>query len=250
MDEKKTIKICVSSIGKNLDSEIDPHFGRCEYFVIVEVSDEKIINIESVENAGVNQDRGAGISAAEQIGKLDVDILITGDVGPKAKDILHQLGIQVCKKLGIVRVAISEYLNNNIAEPDKNISSININTKNSEKKEDNQKIFIPLMDDNGKLSEISLHFGHAPFFGLYDVSLQKLVITKNKLDHSNPDITPVDQIIKQVDPSVVFAQDMGSKAVNLFNEKKILLKTGPYKTAKEVIDNIGKLEDLKKGCGH
>lgn len=250
MDKKKTMKICVSSVGENLESEIDPRFGRCEYFVIVETSDHEIVNIEAVKNVGANQDSGAGIGATEQIGNLAVDVLITGGVGPKAKDALEKLDIEVCKKSGVAMVAVNEYLNDNKIESGNETVLNDVEVKDSEENMDNQRIFIPLMDDNGKSSEISLHFGHAPFFGLYNVASKNLTITENKLDHNNPDTTPVNQIVEQVDPSVVFAQDMGARAISLFKEKNITLKTGPYKTVNEVIDNIDKLEDLTKGCDH
>ncbi len=250
MTQNKATKICVSSTNETLDSEIDPRFGRCEYFMIINIDDGKILNIKSIKNVGTEQDRGAGISAAEQIGKLGVKVLITGDVGPKANDILEQLGIEVYKKSGVARAAVSEYLSNGIVESDKNISPANLRIKKNNKKTKNQKIFIPLMNDNEENSEISLHFGHAPYFGLYDVSTGKLTITENKLDHSNPNKSPVDQIIEQINPTIVFAQDMGARAINLFTEKNILLKTGLYKTVKEVINNIDELSDLIKNCDH
>ena len=33
------MKVAVSSTGKNLDSAIDPRFGRCSWFLIVETED-------------------------------------------------------------------------------------------------------------------------------------------------------------------------------------------------------------------
>lgn len=41
------MKIAVSSNGKNLDSQIDPRFGRCAYFLIVETDD---MNFEAFKN--------------------------------------------------------------------------------------------------------------------------------------------------------------------------------------------------------
>ena len=248
--KNSSIKICVSSSKESLEAEIDPRFGRCEYFVIVDIKDSKISDTKAIKNIGYTKDSGAGISAAEQIGKLGVDILITGDVGPKAKDVLEQLEIKVCKKSGIARAAISEYLNDSIVQSSKTVLSEDSGTQKDAQIIKNQRIFIPLMDDNGKASEISLHFGHAPYFGLYDFLTGKLAIEKNKLDHSSQEKSPVDQVIEQVNPTLVYAQDMGGRAINLFTEKNILLKTGPYKTAGEVMDNIDKLEDLSKSCSH
>ena len=113
-----------------------------------------------------------------------------------------------------------------------------------------QKIFIPLLNNNGENSEISLHFGHAPYFALYDTDVKKIIIKENKLDHNNARKSPVEQIMENANPDIVFAQDIGQRAIMLFQEKNIKLKTGSYKTVKELIDNVENLEDLKNGCGH
>jgi predicted Fe-Mo cluster-binding NifX family protein len=115
---------------------------------------------------------------------------------------------------------------------------------------DNQRLFLPLLSDNGKNSEVSFHFGHAPYFGLYDFENKYLEIIKNNLDHGNAEKSPVDQIIESMNPTVVFAQDIGMRAINLFRENKIDLKTGPYKTVKEIVYNFDKLESLNNSCGH
>ena len=140
----------------------------------MDIKDSKISNIKAIKNVGYSKDSGAGISAAEQIGKLGVDVLITGDVGPKAAGVLEQLEIKVCKKSGIARAAVSEYLNDDISQADKIVLSEDSGTQKDGQTIKDQRIFIPLMDDNGEDSEISLHFGHAPYFGLYDTAEKKL----------------------------------------------------------------------------
>jgi predicted Fe-Mo cluster-binding NifX family protein len=248
-DNKKII-ICVSSTGESLDSEIDPRFGRCKNFLIVEVKDNLILNVKTIKNQGVEQNQGAGISAAEQIGKLDVDMLITGDVGPKAVQVLEQMNIKICYKSGKITRALSECLKeDNIELKNNKLSDESIKV---EKKEllDDHRIFIPLMDNKGEESEISLHFGHAPYFGLYNTKTKELTIQKNELNHSDPSKSPVDQVFEQVNPTIVYARDMGSRAISLFMEKNIILKTGSFKTVKEVIENINSLNDLTKGCSH
>ena len=113
-----------------------------------------------------------------------------------------------------------------------------------------QKIFIPLLNDNGENSEISLHFGQAPYFCLYNLNTKQLIIKENKLDHNNSQKSPVEQIVESADPEIVFARDIGQRAIMLFKEKNIKLKTGPYEILKEVIENVENLEDLKSDCGH
>lgn len=246
----KIIKICVSSIGDTLNSEIDPRFGRCKYFMLVSVVGEESPTIEFIKNEGAIQGSGAGLRAAEQIGKLDVNVVITGDIGPKAGSILEQLGIKVTKASGIAKEVVNQYLENGEIKNGESTVKQEKEAVETTRINSGQRIFIPLMDDNGENSEISLHFGHAPFFGLYDLTLKKLIIKENDLNHSDPNKSPVDQIVGSVNPTIVFAQDMGARAISLFTKKNIELKTGQYKIAKEVINNIDKLKKLTKGCEH
>jgi len=75
------MKICITSLGPNLDSPIDPRFGRAQYLLLL---DEKG-NIEEVlPNPGVRAMRGAGIAAAQEIVNRGVKVLITGNIGPNA----------------------------------------------------------------------------------------------------------------------------------------------------------------------
>ncbi|MBN2458225.1 NifB/NifX family molybdenum-iron cluster-binding protein [Candidatus Woesearchaeota archaeon] len=112
------------------------------------------------------------------------------------------------------------------------------------------RMLFPLIDDNGMDSKISLHFGHAPFFGVYDLQERRLEITRNEIDHADPQLSPVEQITARFRPAIVFAHDIGGRAIMLFNENGIKLKTGPYDTAAQVIHNLDKLSDLDEGCGH
>ena len=88
------MRIAISNQENNINGLIDQRFGRCKYFIIVEVEDNEIKTTNAVENQGALQGHGAGLKAAEQIGKLKVDTVITGDLGPNATNILKQLGIK------------------------------------------------------------------------------------------------------------------------------------------------------------
>jgi len=46
-DEEGIMKICIKSQGKDLESEIDPRFGRCKYFIFY---DTDTMQYEAVEN--------------------------------------------------------------------------------------------------------------------------------------------------------------------------------------------------------
>jgi len=86
------MKICISSIGKNLSSTIDPRFGRCAYFLIVDSG--KGGKFEVIKNTGTQAQHGAGVTAAQIIADKKVDIAISGNFGPNAYIVLSQAGIK------------------------------------------------------------------------------------------------------------------------------------------------------------
>ncbi|MBU0615607.1 MAG: hypothetical protein KJ601_05945, partial [Nanoarchaeota archaeon] len=104
--------------------------------------------------------------------------------------------------------------------------------------------------DNGEESEISEHFGHAPFFGVYDTEKKELKIIKNDLDHTDPSKSPIDQIEEAVNPTTIFAKGIGGRAIGIIAGKGLKLKTGPYITVRDAIQNLDKLVDQTQGCGH
>ncbi|MBW2980515.1 hypothetical protein KY360_03800 [Candidatus Woesearchaeota archaeon] len=242
------MKIAISSTEDKIESLIDQRFGRCKYFLIADVEDKKVKDVKALENEGALQGHGAGIKAAQQIGELGVEAVITGNLGPNATDVLGQLGIKAYHASGSAKEAIEKFIKgeldeiSEVAQPHSGMAQA-VQPKG-------ERIFFPLLDNNGMDSEISDHFGHAPFFGLYDAKTKKLTITENKLSHTDPDKSPVDQIVEAVNPTTVFALGIGGRAIQLFNEQGICLKTGDFRTVKEVIENLDKLESQTKSCGH
>jgi len=86
------MKIAISSAGKNLDSQIDPRFGRCQYFILV---DSETMEFEVSENEGLMASGGAGVQAAQFIVQKGAKALITGNLGPNAASALSASGIKV-----------------------------------------------------------------------------------------------------------------------------------------------------------
>ncbi|PIZ52809.1 hypothetical protein COY26_03535, partial [Candidatus Woesearchaeota archaeon CG_4_10_14_0_2_um_filter_33_10] len=105
------MKIAVSSTGQDLNSQISPVFGRCAFFVIADVENNKIKNSKAVENKAIMQAGGAGIMAAQTIGNENVNAVISSAVGPRAFDVLNQLSIDVYKAQGAtVKEAIDLFI--------------------------------------------------------------------------------------------------------------------------------------------
>jgi predicted Fe-Mo cluster-binding NifX family protein len=86
------MKIAISSNGRDLNSEIDPRFGRCPYFVFI---DPETMEFDVSENAGLMASGGAGVQAAQLISQKGATVLITGNLGPNAASALSASGIKV-----------------------------------------------------------------------------------------------------------------------------------------------------------
>ena len=101
------MKICVTSVSRDLDAQVDPRFGRCQYFMIV---DSESMQFEPVPNLAVTSGSGAGIQAAQTIASKKAQVLITGNVGPKAFQALSAAGINIITGAsGKVRAVIEKY---------------------------------------------------------------------------------------------------------------------------------------------
>ena len=86
------MKIAVSAVGQNLEARLDPRFGRCSYFLIV---DPATMDFEVFDNASAALGSGAGVQAAQFVASKGAGAVITGHCGPKAMDVLLAGGIQV-----------------------------------------------------------------------------------------------------------------------------------------------------------
>lgn len=86
-------KIAVTSEGPTKDHRVDPRFGRCGGFTIVDTTTDEVTYVENGNSQAMSQ--GAGIQAAENVANAGVDVLLSGYVGPKAFDALVALGIKI-----------------------------------------------------------------------------------------------------------------------------------------------------------
>ncbi|WP_105619482.1 NifB/NifX family molybdenum-iron cluster-binding protein [Vallitalea okinawensis] len=80
------MKICISSQGKDLDSKTDQRFGRASFLGFYDTEKQAY---ESIENQGVYQANGAGISAATKVVEEGCKVLLTGHVGKNAFEVLQ-----------------------------------------------------------------------------------------------------------------------------------------------------------------
>ena len=101
------MKICITSQGETLDSQIDPRFGRCQYFIIV---DTDSLEFEAIQNPNIDSMGGAGVQSGQFMANKDVKAVLTGNVGPNAFQTLRAAGIKVfIGASGTVKEAVDKY---------------------------------------------------------------------------------------------------------------------------------------------
>jgi predicted Fe-Mo cluster-binding NifX family protein len=86
------MKIAISSKGTDLEAQIDPQFGRCQYFIIVDSATEAF---EVVDNKAAALSGGAGIQAAQTVVNAGADAVATGNLGPNSTNALMAAGLKV-----------------------------------------------------------------------------------------------------------------------------------------------------------
>jgi predicted Fe-Mo cluster-binding NifX family protein len=105
------MKVAVSATGPGLDAQVDPRFGRCQYFNIF---DPDTMESETVENKGAVAGGGAGIATAQTITGKGIEAVLTGNCGPNAFQVLSAAGIKVITGVsGTVRDVVLAYRTGN-----------------------------------------------------------------------------------------------------------------------------------------
>jgi len=101
------LKVAVSATGADLDAAVDPRFGRCPYFLIIETD---TMQFEAIPNLSQYAPSGAGIQAAQMIASRGARVVLTGNVGPNAFQALSAAGIKIITGvMGTVREAVEKY---------------------------------------------------------------------------------------------------------------------------------------------
>jgi len=101
------MKVAVTATGPSLDAALDPRFGRCACFVLV---DTDTMGFEAVENLSSSLGGGAGIQSAQLMARKDAAFVLTGNCGPNAHQTLTAAGIGVIVGCGgTVREAIERF---------------------------------------------------------------------------------------------------------------------------------------------
>ena len=108
------MKIAVTSVGKDMDSQVDPRFGRAAYFALV---DTETMTFEAIENDNVSAGGGAGINSAKNVIDAGAVAVLTGNCGPNAERTLRAGNVKLYTGLtGTVAEAVEQFKAGSLTE--------------------------------------------------------------------------------------------------------------------------------------
>ncbi len=103
------MKICITAQKNDLASEVDPRFGRCQYFVIADTDTGETDILENTNKDGMG---GVGVQSGQFVAGNQVKAVLTGNVGPNAFQTLQAAGINVISGVsGKVEEVIERFKN-------------------------------------------------------------------------------------------------------------------------------------------
>lgn len=109
------MRIAVSADNKDgLDSVISPHFGRCPYFVLVDLDGRDVQQTAEVDNPYFGAHQPGQVPAF--INSLEANVMLTGGMGGRAIAFFQQFGIEgVTGAYGTVRQSVERYLGGDLS---------------------------------------------------------------------------------------------------------------------------------------
>ena len=113
------MRVAVSVDNSNeLDSVVSAHFGRCPYYILVDLEGQEVKQVNAVANP--NYGRHAPGTVPTFIQNQGADVMLAGGMGRRAIALFQQYGIQAATgAAGSVRHALEQYLGGELqgAEP-------------------------------------------------------------------------------------------------------------------------------------
>jgi predicted Fe-Mo cluster-binding NifX family protein len=100
--------------NKGLESEMSMHFGRCPYFMMVDVEGKDVKKVDPVANPFYNGHVPGAVP--EFINTQSANVMIAGGMGPKAIDMFNGFGIEVATGVaGTVGNVLKAYLEGKVS---------------------------------------------------------------------------------------------------------------------------------------
>jgi len=246
------MKIVLTASGKEKNSLLSPHFGRCSYFAIY---DDVTGEWSFEENAAVYETSGAGIKAAQHVLDREAGVVLTGKVGPKAWQVLQSSSLEVFQ---ISEVPLEEALKQYREGKAHNLLSASTGAHSgplpSSKQADHQnssasgKKRIAVATDG---DQVARHFGRCQGYTMVNYQNGQVI---NQSFIPNPGHEPgfLPRFLGEQGINCVIAGGMGGRAQQLFKEQDISFVVGVTGLVNEVVDKFikGELSGGDSLCTH
>jgi len=99
------MKIAISVTAAGEAATLEMRFGRCPYFAVY---DSETKEYEWFENAGIKAASGAGTGAAQALLDRGIEVVVSGQYGPKASQVLEAANIKML--LGPSELPVAEVI--------------------------------------------------------------------------------------------------------------------------------------------
>ena len=86
------MKVAITAGEPKFEAELEPRFGRCAYFLIVDTETQ---DWKPMQNPAAEAMGGAGPQAAQFLADQEVEAVISGEFGPNAYTALEAGGIRM-----------------------------------------------------------------------------------------------------------------------------------------------------------
>jgi predicted Fe-Mo cluster-binding NifX family protein len=108
MSQERLIAVA-SEDSSGLDGRVSPHFGRCPFYVLVQVNGDTVVRSQIAANPHFGEHRPGMMPRF--IRDLGAKVIIAGGMGPRAVDMFHRYGIDVATgAVGSVEEVLGAYL--------------------------------------------------------------------------------------------------------------------------------------------
>ena len=104
------MRIAISADSdRGLESVVSPHFGRCPYFVLVDLEGREVKEVQNIANPFYGNHRPGQVPGF--IHQQGANVMLTGGMGSRAIAFFQQYGIEaVTGAYGTIRTALEQYL--------------------------------------------------------------------------------------------------------------------------------------------
>jgi predicted Fe-Mo cluster-binding NifX family protein len=116
-----------------------------------------------------------------------------------------------------------------------------------------KRIVIPVMNDAGLNSQLSEHFGRAPYFAVVEIGEDGQMISQKTVSNVGEHFGGSGQradFILGLKPNVIITYGMGPRGISIYQSARVAVLRANANSVRQVIEayNRNELEELTEGC--